>query len=120
MAGLMTAGGEDLEQLIRAMNERRARDPLSFLAEVLEVIWLESDEEDVDFLWRHRLRNAPWWAENALLAFDAVLVDPPDDLCAFVESHAGRGVDDEGRMYGGQTCLAWLASQRDRLKSIQG
>jgi hypothetical protein len=115
----MSAGGGDLEQLIRAMNERRARNPLAFLAEVLEGIWLESDEDDVDFLWRHRQRDAPWWAENALLAFDAVLADPPDDLCDFVETHAGRGVDDDGLMYGGQTCLAWLASQRDRLRSIR-
>ena len=87
---------------------------------MLESIWLESDENDVEFLWRHRLRNAPWWAENALLAFEAVLADPPDDLCDFVEIHAGRGVSDESPMYGGQTCLARPASQRDRLKSIRG
>ena len=114
------SGGEDLEQLVRAMTERRMRDPLGFLAEVLEGIWLESNEDDVEFLWRHRLRVAPWWAENALLAFEQVLADPPADLCAWIETHAGRGVDDDGACYAGQTCVAWLASQYERLKLIPG
>jgi hypothetical protein len=113
------SGGEDLEQLVRAMTERRKRDPLGFLVEVLKGIWLESDENDVEFLWRHRLRNAPWWAENALLAFEAVLADPPGNLCDLIEEHAGRGVSDDGLMYGGQSCLAWLASQLERLRAIR-
>lgn len=112
----MSNNGEDLDQLIQAMAQRRARDPLAFLAEVLERIWLESGEDDIAVLWRHQLESAPWWAENAVRAFEAVLADPPPDLCVFIEAHAGRGVSDDGLMYGGQSCLAWLASQLDRLK----
>ncbi|MFT4216077.1 MAG: hypothetical protein QM619_02690 [Micropruina sp.] len=114
----MSVGPRDLDQLIQEQNERRQRDPQGFLADVLEAVWLESDESQVDALWRHHRASTPWWTENALRAFEAVLADPPAELCAWIEAHAGRGVDDDGRMYGGVTCHDWLALQFERVKSL--
>jgi hypothetical protein len=111
---------DDLQGRIAAMTRRRAADPLGFLADVLESVWLESDEADVAFLWTHRSRVAPWWIDNALAAFATVLADPPEDLCSFIETHAGRAADSNGRMYGDLSCLDWLRTQRDLVQSLTG
>lgn len=94
------------------------RDPLAVLAEVLESIWLESDESDIEFLWLHRLRTAPGWVAEAERAFERVIASPPTDLCSFIERHSGRAVGSDGLMYGDLTCVEWLAAEFERVRSL--
>ena len=106
--------GEEIVRATRRMARSRETDPVGFLAMVLERIWLESEPDDVEFLWRHQHEGTPWWTENALLAFDAVLAAPPEDLPTWLDEHAAR--DAEDRAAG----LAWLRAQRDLARSWSG
>jgi hypothetical protein len=119
LAFTMSCYGDSLEQRILEMRERHRRDPVAFFAEVLEAIWMQSEPKDVEFLWQHRLRSAPWWAEDALWVFERVIADPPSNLCDLIASHAERSpVVDEQTGDQHEACVAWVRAQLEFLRSI--
>lgn len=120
LAGPLSSDEDNLEQRVRQLRKQHDSDPLTFFNQVLEAIWLESDDDDIEFLWRHRLRNAPWWAQDALLAFERVLGWPPDDLCDHIEEHAGRVVTaEENSAASRRACIDWVRKQLELLRSIE-
>ncbi len=102
---------------IVADSEARLADPLGFVEEVLERLFLhEHDDERGLGRWHDAMDNGIWWADDALACLDKVLSDPPPDLGARIRAHAAPVLGD-GVIATDEARVAWLRAMVERMRA---
>lgn len=112
---------EEIEKRIETQSRERRADPLACLAEFLKTFWTDNTDKEVRLLWQHRIRLAPWYAEDMLYCLDTVIANPPPELGKFVRERGGVYLyhnDGSATLSNDAETLAWLRQIAQEFRAI--
>ena len=115
--------GEKILQSIKEDSRKRRAAPLEFFQQFLCDIWMDNTEEEAMDQWEVKVKQGPWYAEDALYCMDAVIANPPENLVEILENEGWiilyHNCDQpDERPYTDEEHYEWLKQMRDEFRAI--
>lgn len=106
------------ESLIKREN------PLDTFCDFLQQIWMDNTEKEALDQWKVKVKNFPWYAENALHCLNWVVKNPPKNLVSIMEEkgwiYLYHELNESGEepKFSEQEYLAWLTQVKDSFQKV--